>query len=343
MLSKSLVMTLLATLLACGNASQTRTDTGSRVPVIFDTDIGNDIDDALALAMLHVYSDLGQVTLLAVTISKDNEMAAPFASLVNTFYGRPALPIGVVRRGKTTDEGKYLRPLLEKRRNGRLVYPRQLHSGREAPEAVELQRRILVGQPDCSVVFVVVGFSTNIVRLLESLPDEHSTLNGSDLVRRKVRLLSIMAGMYSEPRQREYNVYTDLPAAQRLFKNWPTPIVVSGYEIGEAIRYPASSIEHDFKYVSHHPISDAYRLYMEMPYDRQCWDLTSVLFAVEPEADYFGLSPPGSIHVDSTGLTHFEPGPSGLHRYLVLATDEIVTVRQRLVDLVSKAPKSLHR
>ena len=32
--------------------------------VIFDTDMGNDVDDALALAMLHAFASRGEVQLL---------------------------------------------------------------------------------------------------------------------------------------------------------------------------------------------------------------------------------------------------------------------------------------
>ena len=44
------------------------------------------------------------------------------------------------------------------------------------------------------------------------------------------------------------------------------PLVVSGYEIGKRIPYPATSIGKDFCYTDHHPVPDAYSLYM--PYDR---------------------------------------------------------------------------
>ena len=33
---------------------------GEPVPIIFDTDMGNDIDDALALAMIHTLADRGE-------------------------------------------------------------------------------------------------------------------------------------------------------------------------------------------------------------------------------------------------------------------------------------------
>jgi hypothetical protein len=50
--------------------------------------------------------------------------------------------------------------------------------------------------------------------------------------------------------------------------------VASGFEIGLAIEYPATSIERDYAYVAHHPLAEAYALYNTMPYDRPTWDLT---------------------------------------------------------------------
>src|SRR5262245_56167345 len=57
------------------------------IPLIFDTDIGNDIDDALALGMIHALVSRGECKLLAVTITKDEPLSAPFVDAVNTFYG----------------------------------------------------------------------------------------------------------------------------------------------------------------------------------------------------------------------------------------------------------------
>ena len=54
------------------------------LPIIFDTDIGNDIDDVLALALLHELADRREVEILAVTISKDNPWCAPHVDLINT-------------------------------------------------------------------------------------------------------------------------------------------------------------------------------------------------------------------------------------------------------------------
>ena len=44
------------------------TETKIPVPVIFDTDVGNDIDDVLAMQMLFNYEKAGTIDLLGITI-----------------------------------------------------------------------------------------------------------------------------------------------------------------------------------------------------------------------------------------------------------------------------------
>ena len=311
--------------------------------LIFDTDMGNDIDDALALGVIHALQSRGECTLLAVTLSKDNDLAAPFVDLVNTFYGRGQIPVGVVRGGKTPEASRYLTDTVNATDNGQPRYPHDLLSGKDAPEAVGLLRHTLASQPDDSVTLVVVGFSTNMARLLESPADTHSPLTGQELVSRKVRLLSMMAGMFSPTgRVKEYNVYIDSPAAKKVFAEWPTPIVASGFEIGQAIKFPASSIERDFGYVTHHPLRQAYELYQRMPYDRETWDLTSVLHAIRPNHGYFGMSPAGQIQVDAADVTQFDVTENGRQRYLTVTPEQITRVREALIQLASQPPKLAH-
>jgi hypothetical protein len=77
------------------------------VKLIFDTDMGNDTDDLMALCMIHTLQSRGAVDLLAVTITKDHPQAAAFVDAVNTFYGRPDIPVGVVKGGVTPEPGKF--------------------------------------------------------------------------------------------------------------------------------------------------------------------------------------------------------------------------------------------
>jgi inosine-uridine nucleoside N-ribohydrolase len=300
--------------------------------------MGNDIDDALALSVIHALESRGECRLLGVTLTKDNPWAAPFVDVVNTFYGRGGVPVGVVRPGKTPEDGDYIRAVAaRKKADGSPLYPHDLADGGAAPEAVGLLRKLLASQPDRSTVIVQVGFSTNLARLLDSKPDEASNLSGRELVARKVRLLSIMAGAFP-PLLAEYNVKIDLDASTKLFAEWPTPLVASGFEIGRAILYPAVSIERDYRYVEHHPVADAYRAYQQMPYDRPTWDLTSVLYAVRPDRGYFDVSPPGQIRVDQDGFTRFTPDKEGLHRFLTVNEAQRARVLEALIQLASQPP-----
>src|ERR1700754_4230738 len=86
------------------------------VPVLFDTDMGNDVDDALALDMLHALESRGECRLLAVTITKDNAWSPVFVDLVNTFYRRAHIPIGMVKGGVTPENSRMIQVPAERRR-----------------------------------------------------------------------------------------------------------------------------------------------------------------------------------------------------------------------------------
>jgi inosine-uridine nucleoside N-ribohydrolase len=310
-------------------------------PVIFDTDVGNDIDDALALAMLHAMESRGEVKILAVTITKGNEWAAPYVDLVDTFYGRPNIPIGMVRDGKTPSSSPMLEvPSNERSTDGAYVYPHDILRGSDAQDAVPLLRKTLASQSDRSVVVIQVGFSTNLARLLETNGDTFSPLDGISLVRQKVKTLVLMGGNFSTGKP-EFNIQQDVPAARELFAKWPTPVICSGFEIGQRLLFPATAIETRFSYVANHPVADAYRHYMKMPYDRPAWDLTAVLYAVRPNDDYFSLSGRGTVQFGDDGSTKFTPSASGNTRYLVLNPTNSPKILDVLIDLSSQPPDSI--
>ena len=89
-------------------AVNSQAQTAEPVRLIFDTDICGDCDDVLALGMIHALESRGACRLLAVTISVDHELAAPFVDAVNTFYGRGEIPIGVVGKGGVVEKSRYL-------------------------------------------------------------------------------------------------------------------------------------------------------------------------------------------------------------------------------------------
>ena len=312
------------------------------VPLIFDTDICGDCDDVLALGMIHALQSRGMCTLLAVTISVDHELAAPFVDAVNTFYERGNIAIGVVGKGGVVEKSKFL-SLVAEQDSGRFRYRHDLVSNESAKDATSLLRATLAGQADHSVVIAQVGFSTNLARLLDSPADASSPHTGRELVERKVKLLSLMAGAFQpiegNRRYLEYNVVKDVASARKLAERWPTAMVYSGFEIGIALPYPAVSIERDYSYVPHHPLAEAYIRHNPPPHNRPTWDLTSVLYAVLPDRGYFDLSPPGTVTVEPDGFTRFDDNPNGKHRYLILRPEQKPRVLEALVQLSSQPPK----
>jgi hypothetical protein len=332
----------IATLLAIAlHAAPIRAaDDAEPVRLIFDTDICGDCDDVLALGMINALESRGYCRLLAVTISVDHEQAAPFVEAVNTFYGRGEIPIGVVGQGGVVEKSAFLSLVEEKDAEGRYRYPHSRTSVR--PGATSLLRKILAAQPDHSVTIVQVGFSTNLARLLDSPPDESSAMNGVDLVRSKVQRLSLMAGAFrpieGNPHYREYNVVRDIPGARKLAERWPTAMVYSGFEIGIALPYPATSIERDYRYVPHHPLAEAYIRRNPPPHNRPTWDLTSVLVAVLGDRGYFDESSRGKVTIEDDGSVRFVESPEGRHRYLILRPEQKPRVLEALVQLSSQPP-----
>ena len=145
-----------------------------------------------------------------------------------------------------------------------------------------------------------------------------------------------MAGRFFD-KGKEYNVFVDAPASQKVFNDWPTPLYASPWELGDSLKYPAVSIERDYGWAPHHPVADAYRLYMKFPYDRPTWDLTSVLFAVRPDRGYFTVNEPGKITSDAIGKTTFAPDPQGRH-YVLSATPEQKTRTLEALIALSSQP-----
>ncbi len=328
-MSRALLLSLF--LLSC--LRPTQLSAAEPVRLILDTDMGNDVDDALALAMIHTLQTRGEVQLLAVTITKDNPYAAPFIDLVDTFYGRPDIPIGMVHAGKTPADAPMLKvPATRLNAQGHDIYPHRLRESSQAPEAVELLTRILQAQPDHSVTIAQIGFSTNLARLAASP-------SGLALVRQKVKLLSLMAGNFVQPKP-EYNVATDASAFESLMQTWPTPMLFSGFEIGLKITFPYQSIEKRMAFVPNHPVAEAYHLYVSKPEDHPNWDSTAVLQAIRPESTYFDLSRPGQVHLGPKNETVFTPDPSGKCRYLILKSDQVEPVRELISELVSAPPQS---
>jgi hypothetical protein len=129
-----------------------------------------------------------------------------------------------------------------------------------------------------------------------------------------------------------------LPAAKKVFAEWPGPVVICGSDIGAALPYPAESIEKDYAWAPAHPVVDAYRAFRDMPYDAPASSLAAVLHAVRYDRNYFQLSEPGTASVGVDGRLNFTPAPEGKHRRLIADPSQRDAIRGIYSEFASAKP-----
>jgi inosine-uridine nucleoside N-ribohydrolase len=295
-----------AGVLPAGCASGDHSGRSQAVSIIFDTDIGTDVDDAGALAILHVLADRGEAEILATMSANQNRWCAPAIDVINTYYGRPDTPIGSSKTGPSPEEW-YHETVSD--------YPHDLTTSDDAPDAVALYRRILAAQPDQSVTIVVVGWLTNMADLLDSKPDPYSPLTGRELVETKVKEVVCMGGRWpnSPKKEGEYNFHMDGPAAHKVISDWPGKIMFTG--LGRDVMTGARLVAQGPK---DNPVPAFYRNFFagHRVSERSSWDLIAVLYAVRGLSDYFAEVTAGKSVSQEDGSNQWIPGPPANHAYL---------------------------
>jgi inosine-uridine nucleoside N-ribohydrolase len=292
----------------CCSSPRTEVGSSDAVRVILDTDFGNDCDDAGALAILHQMAYRGEAEILATMYPMNDSMGAPAIDAVNTYYGKPNIPVGTYK-GHYEYKGKH-----NDFYNSRLVnnFPNDLRSGNKAPDAIALYREILSGQPDQSVTIVVVGPQRLVADLLMSKPDSFSDLDGPALIRKKVKQLVAMGTEY--PQGDEWNIKICPDAAQLVANEWPTPIVYSGFEIG----FPIKTGE---RLITETPLTNPVRMAFETNpmvdsvKNRHSWDETAVLYGVRGASDYWTVGY-GTVEIAADGKNKWAANENR-HAYLI--------------------------
>lgn len=303
------------------------------VKIILETDIGNDVDDVLALDMLYKSMRSGEAELLAVCCHKKSDFAPRFVGIMNRWYGYPRIPVGLGAVCIANSEARdYTESVCTQTQDGKPLFSPRKHFRTE--DAVTLYRRLLSREKDSSVVILSVGFFPTLARLLDSPPDRCSPLPGRELVARKVRYMSVMAGSFGPNARAEFNVVNDIASARKVFEEWPTPLFVSPFELGAKIQFPGSAIDERFDRDEKHPLVEAYRAYKPVHYNRAMWDPTAVVLALDPDTPLMTPSGPGTIRVDEKGFTHFIPSPGGLHVYYSVDATQAATLKKEMVDRI---------
>lgn len=266
--------------------------------VLLDTDIGPDCDDAGALALLCSYAREYGFPILGVGHCTSNPYGAGCVDGIAAYCGYPQLNIG-------TWPGKgFLEEHIDYNKEVAIRFSKRSENGLyPAENAAEMYVRLLEQVPDQSVVMIAIGPLNNVAALLDL---------DAALVAKKVRALVCMAADIEKGR--EYNIVCDVPAAKKVFEQWPAPIYVSGFTLGINL---TMGFEVDEKLESH-PVYVAYnRASRGDSRHRAAFDLTAVDFAVLGEGERWSLTAPGVLGFGEPDSTWFEEKADGNVQFLV--------------------------
>ncbi len=291
------------------NGENERGDTVAKI--IFDTDMGPDYDDVGAITVLHALAANNECEILACCASDSYPLIAPTIEVYNQYFGKPKIPIGV----PSEDAPDYTCP---NHWNDSIVakYLSVSKTNNDYSSAVEVYRKTLAAQADKSVTIVTVGFLSNLDLLLKSGPDKFSSLSGLNLIKKKVKILVTMAGEF--PEGKEFNVLKHPEASYNVFKNWPTPILFSGFEVGNEIYTGRKLAENGSK---DSPVAWAYRYNLDTflgkkMEKRNSWDQTAVLCAIRNPEKYFYVNGPGKFIIYEDGRNSWNPDIDAGHYFL---------------------------
>lgn len=213
---------LLLTLATAGLAADRPT------PMIIDTDLGSDIDDALALALAIASPE---VELAGVTtVGGDTTLRAKMALRMLHAAGLAMVPVAAGGAPQPASEitGQYQY----------YYHPAVLYNRAGQPQkktAVEWLHAMLQ-QPDDKLTLVALGPLTNIARLLTEHP------GSKDKIARIVVMGGSLAHDYDgkETRIAEHNIKSDIQAAQAVFSSG-VPLVVVPLDVTWNMRLEAEA------------------------------------------------------------------------------------------------------
>ncbi len=179
--------------------------------IILDTDIGDDVDDAYALALI---VNQPNVKLLGVTTAfGETKERAELAAKLLAVMGRGSVPVYAGRRGEAKIRGQY-------------AWARG-YAGKnlKSEPAVEFLRREIERAPG-EITVCAIGPLTNIGDLLTRYPETKS----------KIKRIVIMGGAVyvgygTDPKPvPEWNIKCDPPAARAVYESG-VPLVMAGLEV----------------------------------------------------------------------------------------------------------------
>lgn len=308
--------------------------------VIVDTDLGSCMDDLFMLDLVARMHRSGVIDLRAVMMNRpdgsDPEGRCTFLRFADRYLASiglsktplaKAMPLAAVQKTPTP----YWTLALPPNRTDAEIDA--------LPDARTLYRKTLAAAPDKSVVICSIGFLNNLLALME---------DDAALIAEKVRELRIMVGCFDDTvapdglNGAEYNAAGDPVATKAILERWPTPVIVTPWEVGLGLDYRPEWVLGDFASEATNPaVRMAYKTWQSGDERHACslnnlWDPMTVLPLLDGDA-VAPLSVNGRISVDECGRTTFRPDPSGDRRYQLAARMDANAVMNRLRGIFRSA------
>lgn len=181
--------------------------------VILDTDIGNDCDDAGALAMLCGYACRGKCEILGVACCTAKPYAPSCVRAIAEDY-RLTFPVGRLTDGFDGVQDYYCGLFKEKQAC--------------SEEYIRFYRKIFVDNRD--IILICIGPLHGMNLLLDSCADDISPLTGTELFKESVSRIYAMCGRFDG--ETEWNISMDILSARSFFLRCPVPVEVCPFEEG---------------------------------------------------------------------------------------------------------------
>ena len=346
--TRPLVLTMVfcsnMVLTSCSDKDETATQIQDKaytgVPlVIFDTDIGSSADDLFALEMLYRYDEQQLCQLLGVVVDREGETNADFADVMNTYFGHPDVPIGLVQDGiknpKVWIDYAHVAYMTEAD-DTTPMFLRTIDQNEMRPDGYKLYRRLLAQQPDHSVSIVSTGFVTCLAQLLQSEADEYSALSGVELVHQKVKCIYLQGGVFGDAEESDFNFAQGITFAQAFFDLWPKDVdmVFSPMEVGQTVEYTPEQVIADVSWTDRHPIKQVY-MTCDCTTGQRMWDPMCVIQAVEGDS-LFSLSKRGTISITPQAHTIFTPSATGNVRYQLSGNAQWAAMMLEKIRMMNK-------
>lgn len=313
--------------------------------IILDTDPSADPDDVGCMAMLHNMATNGECEILAIINSTHFKQSSLSISAINEFYNRKAIPVGDYKGYKTkveAPESNYDYHLAR-------AYPRNLKSWKESLNGVTLYREILASAEDVSITIVIIGTMHNFHDLLKSKGDKFSSLNGIQLVKKKVAQVVTMGGNFIDGKGYDR---TNWGGADQLceYTNWsclneernsmcrfvinqcPSPFIASGWEVGCGDYYNANYGNvitgqglRDLD--TTHILRRSYEYHFltrgeTKEISRHSNDQCALHYAVRGERNNYTAFSDGKITLDKSGVCTWEKTPKGNQGFIQKKRDK---------------------